>query len=520
MTQIGKFLENNDIISEAQHGFRRGRSTATALAEFTDYINECLDSRKQVVTVFIDFKKAFDTLEHEQLIQAMHEWLRACLARRSLRTVVRGAAGARADVVYGVPLARFTAPTGGCVLPEYPPHGIYTVHNKAVAAPGQVYDSAILMVTCDPGYGVVGSNFTYCFGRNVWQQPMPQCTQLIFRVTQPYTMLPVVRLTNQTTVCVVLEGKYETARLVAFKTNNSLYSKLCNHKEKVDKGTRSGVYKLTCNDCSKVYVGQTGRSFNARFKEHVSAYRNEHPDKSNFAKHLLELNHSLSDSDSLRTQTVLDSYRLKNPALRPKLLGAFYGEEKVGRVRHLPGVCLKQLLESWESWERHAFSLPLGSAGYLGFCRLTPHPSINYYCKITGDGVVSGTRACHELEPHGTEVVPECNRPVYYSSSVLLNMRCVDGTWDHVAVCQPDCGTPTAVGQPLVFNGTRTKRGELPWHAGVYDKTFTPFMQICGGSLISTRVVISGNSVITDNNNRSNWRSTGETYVQQWTSCG
>ncbi|KAI8425314.1 hypothetical protein MSG28_007086 [Choristoneura fumiferana] len=85
---------------------------------------------------------------------------------------------------------------------------------------------------------------------------------------------------------------------VAFRTNNSLYSKLCNHKEKVDKGTRSGVYKLTCNDCSKVYVGQTGRSFNARFKEHVSAYRNEHPDKSNFAKHLLELNHSLSDSDS------------------------------------------------------------------------------------------------------------------------------------------------------------------------------------------------------------------------------
>nr|ABK25489.1 unknown [Picea sitchensis] len=66
-----------------------------------------------------------------------------------------------------------------------------------------------------------------------------------------------------------------------------------------------------------------------------------------------------------------------------------------------------------------------------------PDPSVNYYCKVTGDGIVSGTRACHELEPHGTEVVPECNRPVYYSSSVPLNMRCVDGSWDHVAVCQP-----------------------------------------------------------------------------------
>ncbi|KAI8426722.1 hypothetical protein MSG28_014424 [Choristoneura fumiferana] len=113
----------------------------------------------------------------------------------------------------------------------------------------------------------------------------------------------------------------------------------------------------------------------------------------------------------------------------------------------------------------------------LGFCRLMPDPSVNYYCKVTGDGIVSGTRACHELEPHGTEVVPECNRPFYYSSSVLLNMHCVDGSWDHVAVCQP---------------AEQGKRGELPWHAGIYDKTFTPYKQICGGSLISTKLVISG----------------------------
>ncbi|XP_073964314.1 clotting factor C-like [Choristoneura fumiferana] len=70
-------------------------------------------------------------------------------------------------------------------------------------------------------------------------------------------------------------------------------------------------------------------------------------------------------------------------------------------------------------------------------------------------------------------------------------MHCVDGTWDHVAVCQPDCGTPTPIANRLIINGKRTKHGELPWHAGVYDMTFTPYKQICGGSLISTRVIIS-----------------------------
>ncbi|XP_073944608.1 urokinase-type plasminogen activator-like [Choristoneura fumiferana] len=70
-------------------------------------------------------------------------------------------------------------------------------------------------------------------------------------------------------------------------------------------------------------------------------------------------------------------------------------------------------------------------------------------------------------------------------------MHCVDGVWNHVAICQPDCGTSTASGEQLIINGTRTKRGELPWHAGVYDKTYTPLKQICGGSLISTQVVIS-----------------------------
>jgi len=80
---------------------------------------------------------------------------------------------------------------------------------------------------------------------------------------------------------------------MAFCTNNTLYSQLTQKHHKMDKYTHSGVYKLTCPDCNKAYVGQTGKSFLARYNEHKQAFRNNcHTSK--FAQHLLEQAHSFS----------------------------------------------------------------------------------------------------------------------------------------------------------------------------------------------------------------------------------
>jgi hypothetical protein len=52
-----------------------------------------------------------------------------------------------------------------------------------------------------------------------------------------------------------------------------------------DKYTRSGIYKLTCQECNKAYVDQTGWSFYTRYTEHKKAFKNN-SHTSNFAKHL------------------------------------------------------------------------------------------------------------------------------------------------------------------------------------------------------------------------------------------
>ena len=48
---------------------------------------------------------------------------------------------------------------------------------------------------------------------------------------------------------------------IAFHTNNTLESLLNHRNLPTDKFALSGVYKLTCPDCNKAYVGQTGRCF-------------------------------------------------------------------------------------------------------------------------------------------------------------------------------------------------------------------------------------------------------------------
>ncbi|KOB71019.1 Pattern recognition serine proteinase [Operophtera brumata] len=60
-----------------------------------------------------------------------------------------------------------------------------------------------------------------------------------------------------------------------------------------------------------------------------------------------------------------------------------------------------------------------------------------------------------------------------------------------VFVSCSECGRVTPNGTGLVVGGTAAMRGELPWHAGIYSTTTDPYLQICGGSLISNNVVLS-----------------------------
>ena len=63
------FIDSNQILYKSQYGFRKQMSTSLAIIELVEEITNSLDNHEATVGVFIDLKKAFDTVDHSILIE-------------------------------------------------------------------------------------------------------------------------------------------------------------------------------------------------------------------------------------------------------------------------------------------------------------------------------------------------------------------------------------------------------------------------------------------------------------------
>ena len=66
-TRLRRYLDDNDLLSNKQFGFRSHRSTQDALNIMTNYINNNNDRRLKTVLVTKDVERAFDTVWHAGL---------------------------------------------------------------------------------------------------------------------------------------------------------------------------------------------------------------------------------------------------------------------------------------------------------------------------------------------------------------------------------------------------------------------------------------------------------------------
>ena len=72
-SEITNHMDTHDLMEPLQSAYRRGHSTETALTYVTNDILSALDSKKSVFLILLDLSAAFDTVDHEILLQCLSQ---------------------------------------------------------------------------------------------------------------------------------------------------------------------------------------------------------------------------------------------------------------------------------------------------------------------------------------------------------------------------------------------------------------------------------------------------------------
>lgn len=113
------YLYTHMVIPENQFGFQRKKSTTDLLIRFTNYVNSMLNKNFHVLAIFVDFKKAFDTLSHHTLLielekigcsDKMLQWLKSYLQNRFMAVQTLGYLSDMKTIESGVPQGSILGP--------------------------------------------------------------------------------------------------------------------------------------------------------------------------------------------------------------------------------------------------------------------------------------------------------------------------------------------------------------------------------------------------------------------------
>ena len=118
-SRLTKFVKDCNIFYDQQYGFRSKHSTQHAILDIVNAILQNMDNDKFSCGVFIDLKKAFDTINHEILLAKLENygvrgvinyWFRSYLTDRKQNTEVNNVVSEAETTLCGVPQGSVLGP--------------------------------------------------------------------------------------------------------------------------------------------------------------------------------------------------------------------------------------------------------------------------------------------------------------------------------------------------------------------------------------------------------------------------
>ena len=111
-TRLYGFFVSNRVLQKSQFGFRQGHSTSHALNYSISYIEKSVREGSNILGIFIDLSKAFDTIDHSILLRKLQNYgirgiplklIESYLADRKQHVSILGEISDDLPVVFGVP---------------------------------------------------------------------------------------------------------------------------------------------------------------------------------------------------------------------------------------------------------------------------------------------------------------------------------------------------------------------------------------------------------------------------------
>ena len=117
--QLYRYLDENNLLHPAQSGFRPGHSTVSSTVIFLNSIYSVFDKNMITGSVFLDLKKAFDTVDHTLLCHKLikygvvgrsNAWFRNYLENRQQVTRYKKCISSLRDINCGIPQGSILGP--------------------------------------------------------------------------------------------------------------------------------------------------------------------------------------------------------------------------------------------------------------------------------------------------------------------------------------------------------------------------------------------------------------------------